>query len=88
MGGGVSRSAAQGSKIYVLSSEPKEHTSFCPGARPGKLVTGVTGKSFMCQSFMCLFFGEIQKGTAGRLSVNSPALILSKNSGGFLAKIG
>ena len=40
--GGVSRSGVQGSKIYVLSSEPKEHKSFCPGSRPGRPVTGVT----------------------------------------------
>ena len=43
--GGVSRSGVQGSKIYVLSSETKEHKSFCPGARAGRPVMGVTGKS-------------------------------------------
>ena len=32
----------------VLSSESKEHRSFCPGTRPGKPVTGVTEQSFMC----------------------------------------
>ena len=56
-GGGVSWSGVQGSKIYVLSLEPKEkHKCFCPGARPGRPVTGVTEKSFMCKSFACLFF--------------------------------
>ena len=52
---GVSRPGVQGSKFYVLSSEPKEHKSFCPDTRPGGPVTGATGKSFMCKSFMCLF---------------------------------
>ena len=33
----------------------KEHKSFCPGTRPGRPVTGVTGQSFIRQSFMCLF---------------------------------
>ena len=47
-GRGVSQSGVQGSKIHVLSSEPKEHKSFCAGARPGRLVAGVTGQSFMC----------------------------------------
>ena len=55
VGGGVSRSGGQGSKTYLLSSEPKEHKSFCPGTRPGRPVTGVTGQTFMCKSFMCLF---------------------------------
>ena len=52
---GVSRPGGQGSKFYVLSSEPKEHKSFCPDTRPGGPVTRATGKSFMCKSFMCLF---------------------------------
>ena len=52
---GVSRPGGQGSKFYVLSSEPKEHKSFCTDTRPGRPVTGVTSQSFMCQSFMCLF---------------------------------
>ena len=43
------------SKFYVLSSEPKEHKSFCPDTRPGGPVTGATGKNLMCKSFMCLF---------------------------------
>ena len=42
-------------KFHVLSSEPKELKSFCPDTRPGGPVTGATGKSFMCKSFMCLF---------------------------------
>ena len=29
--GGSVRLGGQGSEIYVLSSEPKEHRSFCPG---------------------------------------------------------
>ena len=51
----------QGSKVYVLCAEPKEHKHFRPGTRPGGWgtrpggsVTGVTEKSFMCQMFMCL----------------------------------
>ena len=54
-GGKVSRPGGQGSKFYVLSSEPKEHKYFCPESRPGRPVTGAAGKSFMCKSFMCLF---------------------------------
>ena len=45
----------QGSKVYVLCAEPKEHKLFRPGTRPGGPVTGVTEKLFMCQMFMCLF---------------------------------
>ena len=45
--GGVSRPGGQGSEIYVLCSEPKEHKSFCPDTRPGRPVTGVNGQSFM-----------------------------------------
>ena len=52
--GGVSRPGGQGSKFYVLSSELKEHKSFCPDTRPGGPATGATRKSFMCKSFMCL----------------------------------
>ena len=40
---GVSRLGGQGSKFYVLSSEPKEHNFFCPDTRPGGPVTGATG---------------------------------------------
>ena len=53
----------QGSKVYVLFAEPKEHKHFRPGTRPGGSgtrpggsVTGVTEKLFMCQMFMCLFW--------------------------------
>ena len=46
----------QGSKVYVLCAEPKEHKHFRPGTRPGGSGTrpggSVTG---MCQMFMCLF---------------------------------
>ena len=52
----------QGSKVYVLCAEPKEHEHFRPGTRPGGSgtrpggsVTGVTEKLFMCQMFMCFF---------------------------------
>ena len=46
----------QGSKVYVLCAEPKEHNKHLrPGTRPGGSVTGVTEKLFMCQMFMCLF---------------------------------
>ena len=45
----------QGSKVYVLFAEPKEHQHLGSGARPGGSVTGVTEKLFMCQMFMCLF---------------------------------
>ena len=46
----------QGSKVYVLCTEPKEHKHFRPGTRPGGSVTRVTEKLFMCQMFMCLFW--------------------------------
>ena len=39
----------------MLCAEPKEHKHFPPGIRPGRPVTGVTEKLFMCQMFMCLF---------------------------------
>ena len=45
----------EGSKVYVLCAEPKEHKHFRPGTRPGGSVTGVTEKLFMCQMFMSLF---------------------------------
>ena len=59
----------QGSKVYVLCAEPKEHKHFGPGtrlggsgARPGgsvpaaagRSVTGVTEKLLMFHMFMCL----------------------------------
>ena len=51
----------QGSKVYVLCAEAKEHKHFRPGTRPGGSgtrpggsVTGVTEILFMCQMFMCL----------------------------------
>ena len=53
---GVSRPGGQGSKFYV------------PDTRPGGPVTGVTGKSFMCKSFMCLFCSL----------ANSPIIIRSR----------
>ena len=34
MGGGLP-TGGQGSKVYVLCAEPKEHKCFRPGARPG-----------------------------------------------------
>ena len=54
MGGVVSRPGGQGSNVYVLCAEPKEHEHFRPSTRPGVSVTGVTEKLFMCQMFMCL----------------------------------
>ena len=47
-GGEVSRPGGQGSNVYVLCAEPKEHKHFRPGARLGGSVTGVTEKLFMC----------------------------------------
>ena len=35
MGEGVLPTGGQGSKVYVLCAEPKEHKRLCPGARPG-----------------------------------------------------
>ena len=61
--GGLSTGRPWGSKIYVLSSEPKVHKSFCPGTRPGGPVTELTGQSFMWQSFMCLFLKSATKMT-------------------------
>ena len=52
--GAVSWPGGQRSKIYVLSSEPKEQKSFAGGTRSGRSVTGVTGQSFMCKTLMCL----------------------------------
>ena len=56
----------QGSKVYVLCAEPKEHKHFRPGTRPGGSgtrpggsVTGVTEELLMCQMFMCLFRPQI-----------------------------
>ena len=46
--GGFSRPGGRGSKIYVLSSEPKEHKSFGPDTRTGGPVTGATGQSSIC----------------------------------------
>ena len=40
--GAVSRPGGQGSNVYVLCADPKEHKHFCPGTRPGGSVTGVT----------------------------------------------
>ena len=47
------QTGGQGSKVYVLCPEPKEHKHFRPGTRPGGSgtrpggsVTGVTGKLF------------------------------------------
>ena len=34
---------------------PYKEQIFCPGTRPGRPLTGVSGQSFMCQSFMRLF---------------------------------
>ena len=43
----------QGSKVYVLCAERKEHKHFCLCTRPGGSVTGVTEKLFMCQMSEC-----------------------------------
>ena len=68
----------QGSKVYVLCAEPKEHTHSRPGTRPGGSatrpggsVTGVTEKLFMCQMFMCLFRPPVKiVPTSGKSNVN------------------
>ena len=60
---GISRPGDQGSKFYVLYSEPKEHKSFSPDTRPGGPVTEATGQSFMCKSFMCLFCSLVSSNT-------------------------
>ena len=54
VGGGVSQPGGQGSNVYVLRVEPKEHKRFRPGTRLGESVTGVTEKFSMRQMFMCL----------------------------------
>ena len=46
-GWGVSRPGGQGSNVYALCAEPKEHKHFRPGTWPGGSVTGVTDKLFM-----------------------------------------
>ena len=47
---GVSRPGGEGSNVYVLCAEPKEHKQFRPGTRPGGSVTEVTEKLFMYQT--------------------------------------
>ena len=66
---------AMGSKFYVLSSEPKEHKSFCPDTRPGGPVTGATGKSFMCKSFMCLSVAARGAEQEGRTRLRGPEVL-------------
>ena len=68
----------QGSKVYVLCAEAKEHKHFRPGTRPGGSVTrsggsvtGVTEKLFMCQTFMCLFW-PLGSGIAARVATQPP----------------
>ena len=56
-GGGGLPTGWPGVKRYVLCAEPKEHKHFRPVARLEGSVTEVTEKLFMCQMFMCLFFG-------------------------------
>ena len=58
----------QGSKVYVLCAEPKEHKHSRPGTRrrglgtrPGGSVTGVTEKLFMCPMFI---FRPLSEGVA------------------------
>ena len=58
--GGVSRLGSQGSNVYLLCAEPKENKHFRPGTQSGGLVTGVTEKLFVCQTFMRPFFGVAQ----------------------------
>ena len=53
-GGGVSRLGGQGSHVYVLCAEPKEHKHFRLGTQQGGSVTEVTKELFMCQLFTCL----------------------------------
>ena len=55
-GGEVSRPGGQGSNVYVLCAERKEHKHFRSGTRPGESVTGVTEKLFMGQ--MCIMPGK------------------------------
>ena len=45
--GGVSRPGGQGSNVYVMCVEPKEHKHVRLGTRPGGSVTGVAEKLFM-----------------------------------------
>ena len=60
--GGVSRLGGQGSNLYVVCAEPKEHKHFRPGTRPGGSVTGVTEKWFTMRPKMIthtfLLFGN------------------------------
>ena len=72
---GVFRPGGQGSKFYVLSSELKEQKSFCPDTRPGGPVTGATGKSFMCKSYVPFLlpkFGPVEEATNTRLHSKCP----------------
>ena len=53
-GGGVYRPGGQGSNVYVLCAETKEHKHFRLATRLGGSVTGVSEKLFMCQ-YLCAF---------------------------------
>ena len=62
VGGGVSRPVARGQKFMCCVRNPRNINVFVrvpgweeSGSRPGGSVTGVTGKLFMCQMFMCLY---------------------------------
>ena len=46
VGGGLP-TGGQGSKVYVLCAEPKEHKRFRPGTRPGGSVTGVGRRALL-----------------------------------------
>ena len=54
-GGGQSPGrVSRGQRFMCYLQNPRNYQSFCLGTRPGRPVTGATGQSFMCQSFMRL----------------------------------
>ena len=75
--GGRLPASGQGSKVYVLCAEPKEHKRFRPGTRPGGIGfpagrignRGDRGRIY----FLCL----------GRLHISTNPAITHKNSRGF-----
>ena len=52
--GGLPRPVGQGSNVYVLCAEPKEHQHFRPGTRPGGSATGCDPETIYVPMFMCL----------------------------------
>ena len=88
MGGGGLPTGGQGSKVYVLCAEPKEHKRFRPGTRPGGIgfPAGRIGDrgdresvsvpnvyvSFPAPTLACSYFSLMWRGVGGWGSRTSP----------------